>query len=422
MNVLVQLQLSNYTLDGTWLLECDSGYQMCFGRIRELLRLHTGMRFDVLGPHRGALRMQPETISPDVFASGRVRWIEIPIIANALVTRYDFNFTAIAAALRGTQYDLVYVNDPMLLRSYMAVFHTLGGKRPRFVVHSHFIDNPESPKFPTDASLWMGQLEAACRADYNFWQCESALNTFLSSAQGWLSREKLTDVRRRSRPWDDGYSQAEINVTPDVSQLRFQPNELRRLAASSTVLFVPNRVGSRGRSSDYTNCGKFLFELLPSIRDAYAGRLTVIAGNPSQKFSNIELVTECGVHDLVPDALNRDELRFVMRESHIVVGLYDQDAYGGTASREAIELGATPLWIDTNEYALLAGRAGFSYLARPDFSDIAHVAARIASGISDGDAELHAASARLRSVVRRTCSYESTTQDVLTDLVGQQVR
>jgi hypothetical protein len=128
------------------------------------------------------------------------------------------------------------------------------------------------------------------------------------------------------------------------------------------------------------------------------------------------------VHDLVPDALNRDELRFVMRESHIVVGLYDQDAYGGTASREAIELGATPLWIDTNEYALLAGRAGFSYLARPDFSDIAHVAARIASGISDGDAELHAASARLRSVVRRTCSYESTTQDVLTDLVGQQVR
>jgi hypothetical protein len=97
--------------------------------------------------------MQPETISPDVFASGRVRWIEIPIIANALVTRYDFNFTAIAAALRGTQYDLVYVNDPMLLRSYMAVFHTLGGKRPRFVVHSHFIDNPESPKLQKNSNV-----------------------------------------------------------------------------------------------------------------------------------------------------------------------------------------------------------------------------------------------------------------------------
>jgi hypothetical protein len=380
------------------------------------------MHFDVLGPKRSALRLQPEAISPDVFASGRVRWIEIPIIANALVTRYDFDFAAITAALRGTQYDVMYVNDPMLLRSYMAIFHTLGTPRPRFVVHSHFIDNPEQPKFPMAASLWMGQLEAACRADYNFWQCESALNTFLTSAQGWLSCEKLRDVRRRSRPWDDGYSQAEITSPPDMSNVRFDAAELRRIAGASTVLFVPNRVGGRGRSSDYTNCGKFLFDLLPSVRAACTGRLTVIAGNPSQKFSNVELVTECGVHDLVPDALNRDELRCVMRAAHIVVGLYDQDAYGGTASREAIELGAVPLWIDANEYALLAERAGFRYLARSDFSDVATVTARIANGIAVGDAELAIATGRLRTVVQRTCSYEATTREVLADFVGSTSR
>ena len=419
LNVLVQLQLSNYTSDGTWLLECDSGYQMCFGRIRELLRIRDDVSFDVLGPPRSAMRMQPEMVTPDVFASDRVRWIEIPIIPNALVTRYDFNFAAIAAALRDSQHDIVYVNDPMLLRAYMAVFHVNGRKRPRFVVHSHFIDNPEQPKFPADASLWMGQLEAACRADYNFWQCESALNTFLQSAQGWLSREQLRAVRAKSRPWDDGYSIAEITSDPDERNIRFDVAALRALAKRSTVIFVPNRVGGRGRSSDYTNCGKFLFDLLPAIRERSGGELTIIAGNPSQKFSNAELVTSCGVHDLIPDAPNRDELKMIMRTSNIVVGLYSVDQYGGTASREAVELGATPLWIDNHEYSLLAKRADFKLLAKDDFSDIVDVAARLITAVRDEDQELRHATSRLRDVVRNTCSYESTTQGALAHMITQ---
>jgi len=145
----------------------------------------------------------------------------------------------------------------------------------------------------------------------------------------------------------------------------------------------------------------------------------VIAGNPSQKFSNAELVTECGVHDLVPDALNRDELRYVMRLAHVVVGLYDQDAYGGTASREAIELGAVPLWIDNYEYSLLAGRATFEPLARPDFSDIVDVAERIILGVRGKDPALLAATSRLKNVVQHTCSYEMTTPNVLSDLIGK---
>lgn len=384
------------------------------------MRLRPDMSFDILGPARSALRSQPELISPDVFTSERVRWIELPIVPNALVTRYDFNFSAISAALRGTHYDIAYINDPLLLRAYMAVFHVIGGRRPRFVVHSHFIDNPEQPKFPISASLWMGQLEAACRADYNFWQCESALNTFLQSAQRWLSREQLCSIRAKSRPWDDGYSRAEIRMTPDLSNVRFDVNELQRIASTSVVLFVPNRVGGMGRSSDYTNCGKFLYELLPSIRESCNGGLTIIAGNPSQKFSNAELVTDCGVHDLVPDALNRDELRCVMRAAHVVVGLYDQDAYGGTASREAIELGAAPLWLDLNEYALLATRAGFPWLAKPDFTDIASVAGSIVERIRHKDPAFVCQRDRLLAMVRSTCSYEATTPDVMHDLTGDE--
>ena len=185
------------------------------------------------------------------------------------------------------------------------------------------------------------------------------------------------------------------------------------------MIFVPNRVGGRGRSSDYTNCGKFLFDLLPAIRERSGGELTIIAGNPSQKFSNAELVTSCGVHDLIPDAPNRDELKMIMRTSNIVVGLYSDDQYGGTASREAIELGATPLWIDNHEYSLLAKRADFKLLAKDDFSDIVDVAARLITAVRDEDQELRHATSRLRDVVRNTCSYESTTQGALAHMITQ---
>lgn len=428
IRILIQTQLSNYDAQGTWILECDSGWQMVIGRVRELLKLHPDISVMITGPKRDTVRTQPEHVSPDVMLDKRVEYAPISLISNALATRFDFNMKELARAIRLAEqkdkreqpFDVVYINDPMHYRNFAAMFFLYGAKRPRFVVHSHFIDNPECPKFPQDASLWLGQLEAAQRADWNFWQCSSSLITFLQSAKRFLTKKQVSEIAKKSLPWDDGYSASEMQSEPDLANVRFDVSELNRRAESELIVFVPNRVGGRGRSSDYTNCGKFLFDMLPAIRAQATHRFSVIAGNPSQKFSNAELERECGTLTLVPDSFNRDEMKVIMRASHIIVGLYDQDTYGGTAAREGIELGCAPLWNRNYEYARLALAAGYmNHLCAPDFSDIVDAMLRLMHNIKTQDDVFLRAKDDLRQIVREQCSYESTTQHCSKYLFGE---
>jgi hypothetical protein len=420
MNLLIQLQLSNYDKKGRWILECDSGYQMCIGRVRHLLKLKPDIVIDILGPKRDTLITQPESISPDIFTNVNVNWIEIDLIPNAVITRFDFDFDNIAASIKNlNKYDVVLINDPMLLRHYKALFALKSKVKPRFVVHSHFIDNPECPKFPDDTSLWMGQLEAAYKADFNFWQCESSMNIFFQSASKWLDKSKLDVIKAKSLPWDDGYSKSEITSSYNIANVRFNINKLKELRKNSVVIFVPNRVGGKGRSSDYTNCGKFLFDLLPRIRKRYSGNLTIIAGNPSQKFSNDELETECNTLNLVPDTFNRDELKVIMQHSHIVVALYNQDTYGGTAVREAIELGCVPMWLNMNEYAKLSKKSNFKLLIKKNFSNIVPMSLRLFKAVKGDNKSFQKCMTKLRLINRKQCSYESTTRTVMKHLFGR---
>lgn len=430
--LLLQTQLSNYNSNGKFILECDSGWNMIMGRVREMLKLNPELDITVMGPNLGndgrerQVITDPWDINPDLWSKfgyegeNRLHYFEHNIIANALVTRYDFNWTTLARGLNlGMQkigqepkWDVVYVNDPMHLRNFRAMFHVVGGYQPFFAVHSHFIDNPECPKFPTEASLWLGQCEAAIKADFNFWQCESAMEVFFESMGKQFQSHIVDAVRAKSLPWDDGYSVEEINSPINEKNLRF---DIKRLKAwrkeGKAIIFVPNRIGGRGRSSDYTNCGKFMFELLPELRKRRQD-FVVLAGNPSQKFFNYELEAECGPHgyvSLVPDAFNRDEFKCVARHSSIAVGLYDQDSYGGTAARECVELGCLPLWLDNYEYSSIA-RGGYPFLARADFSDLVDVAEFMLKVINEGDGRtasrwlLH-----LQKVIRERCSYEATT-------------
>lgn len=401
---------------------------MVVGRIRELLKLRQNLSITITGPKRTELKTQPEKVSPDVMLDPRVEYAAIDLIPNALATRFDFNLAQIAKVLRldkqknksEAPFDVVYMNDPMHLRNFCAMFALHGAKRPRFVVHSHFIDNPECPKFPTDASLWLGQLEAAQRADWNFWQCSSAYNVFLQSAKQFLSARQIGVISKKSSPWDDGYSAAEMQTEPNLCNVRFDVNELKRLAAQELIVFVPNRVGGKGRSSDYTNCGKFLFDILPQLRASSDIKFSVIAGNPSQKFTNEELAKMCGTISLVPDSFNRDEMKVVMKHSSIIVGLYDQDAYGGTASREGIELGCAPLWIRNYEYARIALAAGYmNNLCSPDFSDIVDGANRLMRKIKSNDDTFNRSKAELKRIVREQCSFEQTTPVAIKQLFGE---
>ena len=100
-----------------------------------------------------------------------------------------------------TEYTHVYMNDPMLLRHYKSLFYLAFKHKPKFVTHSHFIDNPENPKVPTEVSYWHGQVEAALKSDYNFWQCESSMNVFFESMSKQYSRELVEQVKNKSEPW-----------------------------------------------------------------------------------------------------------------------------------------------------------------------------------------------------------------------------
>lgn len=443
VRMLCQLQLSNYDTFGNFILEADSGYQMVIGRCREMLRQNPDLDITLVGPecytrvHKNSensctassvcqVMTLPRDINPDLWqkygdaGERRLHYVETRIIPNALATRYDFNWHALSNALnlcehrnlKEHRYDIVYINDPMLLRAYKAMFQIVAGYQPKFVVHSHFVDVPSCPKFPLEASLWFGQLEAAFKADWNFWQCESAYKQFIEEASKYLKDDIVAQIAAKSDPWDDGYSVEETN-TFNHTNVRFDVEQFARWKREGkTIIFVPNRIGGKGRSSDYTNCGKFMFDILPQLRQRRQD-FVVIAGNPSQKILNQELERECSINgyvSLVDNAFTRDEYKVVAKNSDIVVGLYDQDTFGGTASRECIELGCVPLWISCNEYANLARQAScHDILASMDFSDLVTKAEALIDKVQSDKASVIELNMRLRTVVRDNCSYERTT-------------
>lgn len=417
-NLLVELQLSNYTRDGLFDLACDSGFQMCIGRIRELLKIDQELHVDIVGPHRflneddTQLVLPAEKVYDDLPWNDRVCWIDTYVPPNALMTRYHFDYGEFDWSVKFSdrKYDAVYLNDPMRLRHWRAYFEVYGKYQPKYFVHSHFIDNPESPKFPTNASLWWGQMEAAARADWNFWQCGTAMEQFFQSAAKFLQPDIVEQIRAKSEPWDDGYSTSEINSDIDVSQIRFDTALFEEKTKGKIVVFVPNRIGGGGRSSDYTNCGAFLFDILPKMNQR--DDIVVIAGNPNQKWSNEELRERCekfGYLKLHDTSFNRHEYKWLARRSHIAVGLYNVDLYGGTSARELIDLGCIPLWLDYGEYSRIAREAKYPFIGKSDMSDLHHMFHRTIEhckfyGRASTWVDV------LRQIILRDCSYESSTK------------
>lgn len=444
--LLIQTQLSNvnYAKNNQFDLACDSGWQMVAGRVREMLKLNSELDITIMGPQAvtgpgGQLVEWPEDVNPDLWkkygsdGENRLHYVSIDIINNALVTRYDFDWTDVAGQLtlgmqkagRMPKWDAVYINDPMHLRNFMAMFYVVGGYQPKFYVHSHFVDVPEVPKFPKEASLWLGQCEAAIKAEHNFWQCESAMLQFFDSMGKWYNADIVELVKQKSTPWDDGYSSTEVSQKVNISRMRFTPKEWKDKTDGKVVIFFPNRISPS--SNDYTNGMKFMFELLPQLW-AQRQDFVVVCGNPNQKFTNKELEDRCGQFgyiSLTPDTFDRNEYRYVAGNSHIALGLYDQDAYGGTAARECVELGCMPLWLDCNEYSSIAREAGgYPYLVSPDWSNFLNVTNRLIDQVKHlQTAYLPQASfiplqkngwlANLQRIVRQRCSYELTTPAAL---------
>jgi len=421
MRILFQTQLSNF-INGKVGLAQDSGWQMCVGRIREMLKLSPDLKIDITGPRLEQLVEGPAKINPDLFTKDdRVIYKAHRVIPNALATRYDFNIDEMDSVLELTcnkqythmRYDVVYVNDPLLLRHYKALFFLRAGYMPRFVVHSHFVDCVSSPKFPIEVSLWLGQLEACQRADYNFWQCQTALNQFEEDARKLLKDEVVDEIMKKSSSYDDGYSIAEITSPINYDNIRFNIDAFLKATENKIITLFPNRL-SRA-SQDYTNGIKLLDELLPQM---YSRRqdFVLVCGNPNMKMTNDELnekYAKFGYLKVGDNAFNRDEFKFIASHTNVSLHLYCQDTYGGTAMRECVELGCAPLFTDINEQESIANLAWWPHTCNPDFSNFICVFDALCNTVHDQD-EMHKINmSNLQNVIRQRCSYESTTKDAM---------
>ena len=154
-------------------------------------------------------------------------------------------------------------------------------------------------------------------------------------------------------------------------------------------------------------------ELLPQM---YSRRqdFVLVCGNPNIKMTNDELnekYAKFGYLKVGDNAFNRDEFKFIASHANISLHLYTNDTYGGTAMRECVELGCRPLMTDINEQESIANLAWWYYACKPDFSDFVDKFDELCN--TKDSEQVNVDLRNLQNVIRKRCSYESTTKDAM---------
>lgn len=408
--ILWQLQLSNYDTSGRFILTADSNWQIFTQKAREMIKVDPNISIDVLVPLAQNCLENVSDLTSQL--APQVNVIHVPIIPNALVTRYDFDWKHISEKLGESlrDYTHVYINDPMLLRHYKALFY-VNKCKPKFVLQTHFLDSPVARIVDDEISYWHGTVEACLKADLCFWHCDSMKLVFEEAIRKDYAQHIVDALSKKSAVWKDGYSITEICDDVNMSNIRFKTDEFN----DKIVIWVPNRIGGLGKSFDYTNNGKFLFEIVPEVWKQRNKDFVVIAGNPNQKISNDELAKNCPAYlKLIDGPVNRDEYRWLSRRADIVVGLYTNDTNGGLASLESIEFGAIPYFPNVYEYKVYFDHANWPQDLRvaPDLSNAALVLNNLLDSFSNGSLPMDAFN-KLQSFVRSYAAYEHTTRKAM---------
>lgn len=403
--ILWQLQLSCYDANGKFVLTADSNWQIFATNVSQIAKLDSTVMIDVILPDVDQCLEDPRMLLNDLGVGEQVSFIRIPIIPNAPATRFDFPYSLLLKLLSPlSSYTHVYINDPLLLPHYKALFHLNKGK-PKFILQTHFLDSPMARVVDPELSYWYGTVEACDKSDLFFWHCNSMQNVFKQALQMEFLPAVVDRLMKKSDVWKAGYSIDEIRKPIRPTKLRFDPQELE----GKTVVWVPNRVGGLGKSFDYTNNGKFLFEIVPEIWKRRQD-FVVIAGNPNQKISNDELAAACPAYKkLVAGIVNRDEYRWLSQRADIVVGLYTNDTNGGLASLESIEFNALPLFPDIFEYKVYFDAVNWPQECRvaPEMTNIVSVFSRIIDCAKNQS--LVSKQRELRTFIRQYAAYENTT-------------
>lgn len=417
-NLLIVPQYSNYDRNGIYSLHADSTANMTFNKLREMLRLDPTLTVDVMVPERDQTLIQPEELTADIVGIERVTFMRYRLANNALKTRFDFKYDEMLALLSSRpQYTHVYLMDPMLVRNFKAMFFISLKYKPMFICNSHFIDDPRNPVVPAEVQYWYGQVEGHIKSDLNVWQCRSALETFVNAADVDFNKKTVNSISQKSYSWDAGYSHTEMEKPVDekAATKRF----LKEIPKDKIVVFVPNRMGGKingvDRSFDYTNAGKFILDV---VNEVWKKRqdFVVIAGNPNQKITNAEIEERVPAYLrlLTDGTFEREEYRYVARNSHIVVGLFNVDSYGGTAWRECVDQGCMPLLADCYEQAYLLDECEWPTELRvtAELTNMVSAFERTLDYVKEHGQD-NMLQVKMRDIVMKECSFERTTEKAM---------
>lgn len=413
-NILWQLQLSTINDKKKFVLSSDSNWHVFVLKVQQLVKLDPNIHVSVLLPIsddncRSMMAEDENVLLQQAGIFNNVECCYVNISPNAVATRYEFDWNEVDFALKELKQHIthVYINDPMLLRSYKAFFH-LNGCKPKFIVQTHFLDCPLSKVVDDEVSYWHGTVEAVLKSDFALWHCQSQEDVFFQAMALDYNDYLVSKVRAKSLVWKSGYSMNEVVCDVPATSLRWDPALLK----DKVVVWVPNRVGGMGRTLDYTNNGKFLFESVPELFKRRSD-FVVVAGNPNQRIKNDEIASACPAYvKLVDDALTRDEYRWLCKRADIVVGLYTNDTNGGLASLEAIENKAIPLFPDIYEYKKYFDAVDWpkDLRVKPDLSDIVDVLDLLMDSMKyiRRSGKQH----KLREFIRSYAAYENTTESI----------
>lgn len=421
--LLWQLQFSCYDTHGKFIFTGDSNWQVMVTKLLYMLRENSELTVVALVPEWRERGENPHILIKEVLGElvDRVKLVCVPIYPNALRTRFDFPYTEYARAIKREhdrgKFTHVYMNDPMLTRHFRALFLVEKLGSPTFITQTHFLDSPSSKIVPAECSYWHGTVEGNLKSDVCLWHCDSMQEFFLSELAIDYNDRIVKQIAKKSAVWKSGYSIDEINRSVSLRDLRFKlPNDKH-------IVFVPNRIGGLGKSFDYTNNGRFMFEWANALYERRQD-FVVVAGNPSQKILNDELAEHCKPYiKIVPTTVTRNEYRHICAASDVVVALYTTDTNGGLAALEAIDLGCTPLLPNVYEYKKYFDAVKWPKDLRinPNLSDVVDVLDRIldnhslsCSRTSDDGIRLSSVGndvrlVKLRNHIRQTTTYEHTT-------------
>lgn len=403
MNCLMQLQLSTYSKDGRFDLSCDSNFNIAIGRINAILKHCPDWKFYIIVP----TWVQSKRMSLSLFSHPNVIHIPIDIYPNAIVTRYDFAYANIENTLKKfitNKIDIVFVNDPMLLKNYKTLFNLSFGYNPKFICNSHFIDNPSNRKVNEEVSYWYSQISAAVAADLNIYQCQAAMDIFHKELESDFKFDFIESLKSKSTAWNDGFSYDEVSQD-------LRDEIIDKIPRDKIIVFFPNRISLY---KDYTNSMRFI-ECANSV---FASRqdFMCVFGNPGQKLSNDEICKMCKpAIKLVNGTLSRNQYITLLKYVDINVGLYLDDSYGGCAFDECVSQGSLPLSPNVNRYKYFFDKCLYKFKVSQDFSDLEYVMHDLldyCKCIIRSDRDTWG----LRKLVIDTSSYESQAQMMINDI------